>query len=215
MRWNGVYELPFGKGKRFGGNASGLLNAFIGGWQIATIGDWRSGNWLSVASNEYLFGDPTLSPSQRLNLTFNGRNQVLYFRGDFDPRLASNVDQQALQTLVPVDRSQRVMRPVGAAFDNRLNQPLANGTSRLTSITDTVNWNARAFFLGPRAWNVDSSVFKWFYFGEGPRLRLTADFFNAFNHPNNVNPNATTGLMDLAVQSNEPRIIQFSARFEW
>jgi hypothetical protein len=215
MRWNGIYELPFGKGKRFGGSSSGLVNALIGGWQIATIGDWRSGNWLSVAGSEYLFGDPTLSASQRLNLTFNGRNQVLYFRGDFDPRLASNVDQQALQALVPVDRSQRVMHPVGGAFDNRISQPLANGTTRLTSITDTVNWNARAFFLGPRAWNVDGSLFKWFYFGEAARLRFTADFFNAFNHPNSVNPNATTGLMDLSVQSNEPRIIQFSARFEW
>ena len=215
MRWNTIYELPFGRGKRFGGDASGLLNAIIGGWQIASIGEWRSGNWLSVTPTEYLFGDPTLSADERLPLTFNGRNQLLYFRGDFDPRLATNVDQQRLQELVPVDRSQRVMHPVGAAFDNRIQQPLAIGTTRLTSITDTVSWNARAFFLGPRFWNVDGSVFKWFNFGESTRLRVTADFFNAFNHPNSVNPNATTGLVDLSVQNNEPRIIQFSARFEW
>jgi len=31
------YELPFGRGKQFGGNASGVLNQIIGYWQIAGI----------------------------------------------------------------------------------------------------------------------------------------------------------------------------------
>ena len=107
------------------------------------------------------------------------------------------------------------MRPLGAAFDNRLPQTLANGTSRLTSITDTVNSNARAFFLGPRAWNTDVSLFKTFSVSERLKVRFTADFFNAFNHPNDVNPNSTTGLQDLSQQTNEPRIVQFSARIQW
>ena len=47
------------------------------------------------------------------------------------------------------------------------------------------------------------------------KLRFTADFFNAFNHPNNGNPNSTTGLQDLSTQSNEPRIVQFSLRLTW
>jgi hypothetical protein len=59
------------------------------------------------------------------------------------------------QHLVPVDRAVRVMHPLGAAFDNRLRQLLANGTVRLSCITDTVNPNARAFIVGPRAWNTD------------------------------------------------------------
>jgi hypothetical protein len=49
IRFNGIYDLPFGKGKHFGRGASRGLDAVIGGWQIATIGDWRSGTWLSVA----------------------------------------------------------------------------------------------------------------------------------------------------------------------
>jgi hypothetical protein len=215
MRWNGIYDLPFGKGKPLGRDAGRFLNAIIGGWQIATIGDWRSGNWLSVNANEYLFGNPALSADQRLDLTFNGRHQVLYFRGDFDPTRATNVDQQKLQALIPLNRAERVMHPVGTAFDNRIPQRLADGTTRLTSITDALNWNARAFFLGPRAWNVDSSLFKNFSLGESKRLRFTADFFNAFNHPNDVNPDSTTGLVDLSRQANEPRIVQFSARIEW
>lgn len=215
IRFNGIYDLPFGKGKHFAKSASRALDAVIGGWQLATIGDWRSGTWLSVNASEYLFGNPSLSSDQRLTLYLNGRPQRVYFRGDFDPTRATNVDLQKLEALVPVDRNARVMHPFGAAFDNRLPQTLANGTVRLTSITDTVSPNARAFFLGPRAWNTDLSLFKNFSLTERVRLRFTADFFNVFNHPNDVNPNSTTGLQDLSTQTNDPRIIQFSARVQW
>jgi Carboxypeptidase regulatory-like domain len=40
---NGIYELPFGRGKSFGGNARGLLNTLIGGWQVGSIFTYRSG----------------------------------------------------------------------------------------------------------------------------------------------------------------------------
>ncbi len=212
ISWNGIYDLPFGRGKQFGRNASRLTDALIGGWQIATIGNWRSGTWLSVSGSEYLFGNPSLSGDQQLTLTLNGRSQRLYFAGDFDPRLATNVDQAKLQALIPVDRNARTLHPLGTAFDNRLPVTLANGTIRLTPITDTVNWNSRAFILGPKNRNMDSSVFKSFSFSERVKLRVTADLFNVLNHPNNGNPNATTGLQDLSQQSNEPRIIQFSMR---
>ena len=116
---------------------------------------------------------------------------------------------------MPVNRGARLLHPLGDAFDNRLPQVLANGTVRLTSITDTVSPNSRAFFLGPRAWNTDVSLFKNFSVTERTKLRFTADFFNFFNHPNDVNPNSTTGLQDLSQQTNDPRIIQFSARIQW
>jgi hypothetical protein len=78
-----------------------------------------------------------------------------------------------------------------------------------------VNWNARNFFRGPGAWNLDLSVFKHFRPGERIDIRLTADFFNFFNHPNDVNPSSSTGLQDLSVQANAPRIVQFSLRISW
>jgi hypothetical protein len=215
MRWNFVYDLPFGKGKKFGSGVNRLGDLVLGGWQLAGIGDWRSGYWSGISSGLYLFGNPALSGDQRLELTFGGRRQRLWWAGDFNPTLATNVDQNALQKLVPLDRSQRLARPVGANFDNRIPQLLANGTIRQTGIGETVNWNARAFFRGPGAWNTDMSVFKNFAITETVKLRFTADFFNAFNHPNDTTPSATTGLQDLSVQTNEPRIIQFSLRLSW
>jgi len=215
VRWNGIWDLPFGKGRRFASGVSPLLNQLAGGWQLATIGEWGSGLWRGVSSARYLFGDPTLSADERLEMTIFGKRQRLWFRGDFDPRLASGVDAQKLQQLVPMDRGQRVLRPVGAAFDNRIPQVLATGAVRLTSITDTVNWNARSFYRGPGAWNTDVSVFKHFQIRERFKLRFTADFFNFFNHPNDAYPDGTTGLQDLTVSTNEPRIIQFSLRLQF
>jgi hypothetical protein len=42
------YDLPFGKGKAFAGNANGALNQVIGNWQIAGITSLSSGNYFTV-----------------------------------------------------------------------------------------------------------------------------------------------------------------------
>ena len=215
IRWNGIYDLPFGRGKKFGSGAGGALNHIIGGWQIAFIGDWRSGLWMGVSSGAYLFGDPSIPSDQRPEVYIFGHPQRLWFRGYFDPRLAATADQAKLQALVPADPGQRVLRPLGPNFDNRLPQTLANGAVVQTNVNENLSWNARNFFRGPGSWNQDLSVFKNIQITERLRTRLTADFFNALNHPVDANPNATTGLQDLSTQVNSPRIIQFSLRVEW
>jgi hypothetical protein len=43
--FSSIYELPFGKGKRFAGDATGAKNQLIGGWQVATIVTASTGNW--------------------------------------------------------------------------------------------------------------------------------------------------------------------------
>ena len=45
---NYAYQLPFGHGKKFGGNASGVLNQIIGNWQVAGITTAQTGNWFTV-----------------------------------------------------------------------------------------------------------------------------------------------------------------------
>jgi hypothetical protein len=216
IRWNAIYDLPFGQGKKVGNSASGALNHLIGGWQIATIGAWRSGLWKNVNSQRYLFGDPTLDKSERLELTFGGRQQVVFFKGDFNPEAATGVDQAALQRLVPSDRGQRTLRPLNPdRGDNSLPQVLGDGSIRFTNINDNVSWNPRNFFLGAGEWNVDLSLFKTFQISEDMNVRFTADFFNAFNTPMDPDPDQTSGLQDLGRQTNQPRIIQFSLRFSW
>ena len=45
-----VYELPFGKGKKYLNKVGRLGNAFVGGWQLNTISSWQTGVNRSVSS---------------------------------------------------------------------------------------------------------------------------------------------------------------------
>jgi carboxypeptidase family protein/TonB-dependent receptor-like protein len=48
FKMNGIYELPFGRGKMFGRNANGFVDRVIGGWQIGTIFNKFSGQPLTI-----------------------------------------------------------------------------------------------------------------------------------------------------------------------
>jgi hypothetical protein len=119
--------------------------------------------------------------------------------------LASNVDAAKLQALVPVDRAARVLHPLGSNFNNQIAQRLGDGTVRLTSMTDNVSWNARNFYRGPGAWNVDASVFKNFVWKERYRLRFRRT--NVMNHPLDNNPDDHWIAESQHSRPSAPRII--------
>ena len=48
-----LYELPFGRGNKFGSNVNRLTDTILGGWKLSTITLLQSGIWLT----------PTMSPS--------------------------------------------------------------------------------------------------------------------------------------------------------
>src|SRR5262249_40670092 len=55
---SGLYELPFGKGKKFL-DAKGPVDWFLGGWQVAAIGSYQSGFPVVITqdnNNSGLFG---------------------------------------------------------------------------------------------------------------------------------------------------------------
>ena len=80
-----LYELPFGRNRRFASGASTLVNAIIGGWQFNGITTLQSGTPLSITANNTagIFGartqpnnngsDPRLSGpvEDRLNRYFD------------------------------------------------------------------------------------------------------------------------------------------------
>jgi hypothetical protein len=56
-----IYELPFGRGKRFGANAPGMVNLLLGGWQFNGITTFQNGTPLSIsASNTAGIGNTTI-----------------------------------------------------------------------------------------------------------------------------------------------------------
>ena len=60
---DGLYELPFGKGRWLGGNASGWLNQIIGGWQVAALTRWNTGFAFTTISQAFPVSFNANSPS--------------------------------------------------------------------------------------------------------------------------------------------------------
>jgi hypothetical protein len=58
LKFNTVYDLPFGRGKKFGGNMGKLANAFAGGWTVSTYTQWSSGEPNNLPGNVIMLKDP-------------------------------------------------------------------------------------------------------------------------------------------------------------
>ncbi|MCI0626618.1 MAG: TonB-dependent receptor [Acidobacteria bacterium] len=56
---NYIYDLPFGRGKRYLSSTSGLAAALLGGWQIAGISTFGSGEPYSVTFTSTVLGWPS------------------------------------------------------------------------------------------------------------------------------------------------------------
>src|SRR5205085_2604799 len=84
VNWNFLVDLPVGRGKGLGRNSGKLLNAFIGGWQLAGSGRFTSryfalpaGNWnnftpVQVYGKKYAVDDCTSGVCYNAYLYWNG-----------------------------------------------------------------------------------------------------------------------------------------------
>ncbi len=58
VKFNTVYELPFGKGKQFGSGMGRAMNMLFGGWQISTYTQLGSGEPNNLPGNVIMLKDP-------------------------------------------------------------------------------------------------------------------------------------------------------------
>jgi hypothetical protein len=61
-----IYQLPFGRGEKFGSTMSGPANAILGGWQFSGITSFKSGIPIAFTAPGFSFGQ-----GQRPNVTCN------------------------------------------------------------------------------------------------------------------------------------------------
>jgi hypothetical protein len=83
LNFNWIWDLPFGQGRRFGGNANGFLDQIIGNWSFSGLTRWTSGFPFSVqncrscwATNWNLQGNASLVDPNRLPETAVVKNAV-------------------------------------------------------------------------------------------------------------------------------------------
>ena len=207
FHFSGGYELPFGKGKQFLGNANRLTDSILGGWSVNYILVLQQGQ-------PQTFGCPTGTTS--------GTNcNDLRVQGQ-SPKLG--ITHQSANKGRPrwYNNPQAFNQPctLGGTIDNPtpiIDSPNkgcipVTGPAVLGGKTDTAT--------GPGYKKLDFSIFKSFPITERYSFQFRADTFNLFNHPNFSAPDNTNfndpQFGDIGSTRDAPygsRQIQFALKF--
>ena len=184
---NGIWELPFGRGRRFAADAHPVLNAFIGNWSVSAIWNWQSGRPNMTLGNVYYNGDIT---QVKAEYTDDPDRPVFETSGFY-------FNDAAVQTNGQPD-------PAKQRADQRIR--LANNVRTVPSRWDGLR--------GPRYTNWDMSFVKGFDL-RNIRAQFHIELYNAFNDVFYNNPNldptsANFGLV--SSQNNLPRNIQLGMK---
>jgi len=108
---NVIWELPVGRGQRFGGAASKWVNQIIGGWQLSSIPTWNSGFAFTTVSNAFPISFLNNAPG-----IFIGKDSDLKVKIHPDP------NSGAIQLFADADKARGAFRgPLGLEGGTRNN----------------------------------------------------------------------------------------------
>jgi hypothetical protein len=146
---SGIYELPFGKGKRFLSDASGLAEALVGGWQIQGVYTYQTGFPIGFGDIFYNGGDIALKDKTTLKwfntavftsiLTdpvANNSSAVDHLRTfplRFDDVRRDSINNMDLSLIKSVSFSNGMRVELRAEFINAFNEPYFPGP--ITGVT--------------------------------------------------------------------------------
>src|SRR5690606_16726671 len=77
LKTNWVWELPFGRGRRFASNAGPVLERLVGGWELDGTGRIQSGRLLNLG-NVRLVGMTEKDVRDMFKLRFDADGKVIY-----------------------------------------------------------------------------------------------------------------------------------------
>ena len=228
IKANWVYELPFGRGRKFGGGASRMKDVLIGGWEFDGVLRTQSGDrfnyggfrlvGVSEAEFKKLFKFYRTTDPAVLDKKGQPYEAIYMFPKDFVEQslIALNKTDPTHPTgyangIVPTGR---YLAPASSPDCVQYLAGQCSGTY-LTRIVD-----------GPWFFRADMSFVKRFDTGMGTRIEARMDIFNVFNTVNLVATTrngstlsaweVTSAATDLsAAQDPGGRITQFSLRFTW
>lgn len=240
VRWNWVADLPFGKGKLIGRDASGLLDKVIGGWQVAGMGALRS-NYFALPTGIYpngnkieLYGYQYPIQDCRSGVCYPG---YLWWNGYIPANLINSTNpvtgkpngvmgvpagyKSAGQPLIPAGTTALPANaPPGTNIvsfwdTNTVWIPLKNGAIQRTTYDNGLHpWRSQ-YFPGVRQWGLDASLFKRIPITERLSLRFNADFFNVLNCPGNPNSIGGDGVLTTRTSGQNSRELQLTLRLTW
>ena len=197
-----VYELPFGRGRRFLGGANALVDGVLGGWQVSTINTAQAGTPFNLTYNPN--SAQALSP--QISATYRGANE-------YRPNRVAGV---------PVTQG-RGNRAANTGYVNYVNY----AAFVLPSIKDASGAVLSPFGNAsrnpgrtPAFYQTDLSLNKKFATPvEGLKVEFRTEFYNLLNHTNLYLPGTISGTQGAAPTSGgqitstfTPRIVQFGLK---
>ncbi len=218
FNFNGIYELPFGRGKRWL-DRGGWINRALGGFQLTSI--------LNIASGAPITFVDVRGTLNRISRSARQTPQT-------------SLSKSQVQDLIGIYRT-----PCGVFYINpsvvNLNQQTCQGTGRgaeglgSTPFAGQVFFNngpgqtgtlERAFVNGPRFVGWDASIIKNVQLTESSRLQLRLEAFNVLNRTNfgvtGAQQSGAGGIYDINSVSFgrlsttfAPRIVQLVGRLEF
>jgi hypothetical protein len=238
IEFNGIVDLPFGKGKRFMGNAHGFLNALVGGFQLAGDGtilgqyfaplatDWGPTNPIKVYKHGVPIQDCRGGTCLKSYEWFNGYLSPAVLPpangGTCTSKCVVGLPSTYVPFVTPINNT-----PGTTNFGNnnvQVSSPALLASNKGVPVTvayspgPSNNPNSKTIIPGPINWTADLSLFKVFPITERVNFRVNLDAFNLFNVQGYNNPNGTDGTELVqaggvgATSHNTPRQLQLTAR---
>jgi hypothetical protein len=186
---SGIWELPFGRGRKIGQNWHPAVNVIAGGWQVQGIWNWQGGRPNMTLGNVYYNGDIT---KLKTNIKSDNIGGPMFDISGF------YFTDAAVQTNGVIDPNKQRNDPRIQLANNIRVQP--------------TRW---AGFRGQGLNLWDLSVSKNFSFTETIKFQLRGEFINAFNTPIFNNPNLdprSANFGQITSQANLARNVQIGLK---
>jgi hypothetical protein len=228
FNFNGIYELPFGKGKHFL-NESGIVDKVFGGFQLSSIVHIGTGRPVSLADPRGTLNRSARATRQTPNSNLT-KSQIKDLFGRF---LYHGTFQDVLMYINPavlnITQTRNATTGVVTTTSLATNGPgqptFANQAFFNVGPGQTGNME-RGFINGPRQFTMDAAIVKKIRFTETKLIELRMEAFNLTNHNNYLLPlqidinsttfgQLTTARSEQAQGLDSPRRMQFAVRFEF
>lgn len=165
---NGLYDLPFGRGRAYLNDANGIVDRIIGGWTIGVIGTWATGTPFYIASGRATFNSSTANIGADLvGITFE----------EFKKNVGIYKTPEGIFFINPALLNITVVN--GRVTASSLRAGLMAAPAPGTFGNFPVN-----SLSGPSYFSMDLSFTKRIPITERVRLEFKATAINATNHPN-------------------------------
>ena len=198
---NWVYQLPFGRGKHFGGGMGGVANSVFGGWTISGLYRWSSGYPFTLISpawaTNYDLETPAVPVSSARPKT--GQFIVAQAGGGTGPNVFQNPGITAASSSDP-----------GAAIN--LFRPAYPGEGGM-----------RNGLRGPGTFDIDTTVAKSWVVREGQLVKFSWSMFNVTNSARfdvgtmqlngNDQLSASSSFGNFSSTLSNPRVMEFMLRY--